>query len=104
LVINTVSKSEEVFTSSESVEVVVSVSLSLVKGEELGILSESVDGLNILVDIRFGVHISPKGFSVCGVLTTTIGLFVTVVDNWDTNGAHSESEGSLEGFVTAACR
>jgi len=99
LVVKGVGESEEVFASSESVEAVVSISLNLIVVEELSSLTEVVDDLQEVVDIRVSVHVGPKGLSVEGILTTTVGLLVTIVDNWDTNRSNGEGEGSSEVLV-----
>jgi len=101
LLVVAVGEGKEVLTSGESVEVIVSVSLDLIKSVELGFSLESVEGLDVFVDVRLGVHVGPESFSVHWVLTTTVGLFVTVVDDWNTNGSDSESKRSLEDFVAA---
>jgi len=52
-----------------------------------------------LIDVITSVHISPEGFSVIRVITTTVGLFTSVVGNRDTNGGQSESQSGLESNV-----
>jgi len=104
LVFVAVGESEEGFTSGESVEAVVSVSLDLVMVEVLSVFTETVDGLQKVVDVRVTVHVSPKRLSVSGIHTTTVGLLITIVDDGDTNGTKSESEGSLEELVARAGR
>jgi len=104
LIIEGVGEGEEAFTSSKSVEAVVSVSLDLVMSEVLSSFTEGVNSLQEVIDIRIVVHVSPKGFSVSRVSTTTISLLVTIVDDGDTNGSHSESEGGLEELVARAAR
>jgi len=80
-----VGEGEEVLASSVGVEVVISVSLDLVVNVVLCLSSESVDSLYEVIDLRVGIHVSPERFSVCRVHTTTISLFITIVDNGDTD-------------------
>jgi len=96
LIVVGIGEGKEEFASGESVEAVVSVSLDLVVDEVLGVFSEGVDGPEELVDFRVSVHVGPKGFSVSRVHTTTIGLLITIVDDGNTDGGHSECKRGLE--------
>jgi hypothetical protein len=51
------------------------------------LLSEIDNSGKELIDIRWSVHISPQRLSVLWVITTSIGLFTSVVYNRNTNSS-----------------
>jgi len=63
------------------------------------VLALCVDLGDNLVQIARGVHILPEGFTICGVVATTIILFGTVVDKWNTETSQRENGSSAETLV-----
>jgi len=94
-----IGESKEVIASSESIEVVIRISLDLVILGIVGLLSEFVDRGQIFVHFIGGIHIGPEGFSALGIRTAAIILFTTVVNDGNTNRSQRESSSSLENSV-----
>lgn len=91
-----VGEGKEVVASSESIEVIVRVSLDLFILGEVGCLSEIVDSGQILVHFTLIVHVGPEGFSTVRIITTSKVLFTSVVNDGNTNRGQSESSSSPE--------
>lgn len=91
LFVGRVGQSDEEFTTRESVEALIGVSLDVLLLPNLVSLSGFVDLRDLDVEITGSVHVLPERFSVCWIITTGVVLFATVVNEWNTLGGKRES-------------
>lgn len=83
-----VCKSNQEFTSVESIEIIVSIGFSVGMVPNLGVFPCLVDLSNLLVERRLGVEVVPEHFSVLRVITTSVVLLRPVVHEWDSSAGH----------------
>jgi len=76
--------------------VVIRVSLDVILFPNLVCLSGSVDLVDLLVEITGGVHVLPERLTVVGVVTTTVVLLTTVVNERNTLGSEREDDSGRE--------
>lgn len=86
-----VSQSNQELASRVGVEVIISVPFDVFLGPYFVGLSSMNDGWHKLVLVSGSVHGSPEGFSVAWVISTSIVLLATVVDDGDTSSSESKN-------------
>jgi hypothetical protein len=91
-----VSQTHKEFTTRERVEVLGSVSLDPLLVPDLRLLALSVDLGDDLVETAVGVHVLPERLAVLGVVATTVVLFSTVVNEWNTTTGQGEYDSVVE--------
>jgi hypothetical protein len=87
----------------ESIKVVVSIGFSVGMVPNLGVFPCLVDLGNLLVERRLGIEVVPEYFSVLRVITTSVVLLRSVVNEWDSSAGHRENDRTGEAnMVTVA--
>jgi len=99
LIVCRIGQSNEEITSVVCIDVVGNPFFILTVVPDLVSLSGSVNLLGHLINIRVGIHILPKRFSVVWIVTTSVVLFRTIVVEWNTSSSQSEGKSRFETMV-----
>jgi len=62
-------------------------------------LSGSIDLFDVLITLGVGIHVLPESFSVEWIVSSSIELLTTIIEEWNTSGSQCKSEGRLESLV-----
>jgi hypothetical protein len=96
-----ISQSNKELSAGESIEVGGSVTLDPLVIPDLGLLTLVVDLLNDLVEITVRVHVIPQWLTIGRIVTTTVVLFSTVVNEGDSTSGQGENGGTSKLSVLA---
>lgn len=86
-----VSRCNKDITSWKSIKIAFSVSFNLRTVPDFVLLSSLYTDLSELVESMIFVHVSPKWFSICWVISSFECLFCPVVKDWNSFNKHVES-------------
>lgn len=82
--------------SGEAEEVVKHILLLVLLVPDLVLLSDSIDGLDMLVQLAVLVVVRPERLSAVGIGTSRVALLVSIVEEWNASRSHGKGDSRLE--------